>query len=90
MANTHIHGGISKAVKDNEKLEEILGHHSKLMILLNDTAAAASCRVDMILLPVLTAASGLMNTSVATTHRTDIVFEEPNVIWSCVAATPGM
>lgn len=79
---------VSKALSDNSRVEDILGE-SPFTKLLNETASAASCRPDMLLLPVLTTVSGLMNISVCRTHRDEISFEEPNIIWSCVAATPG-
>lgn len=79
---------ITRAFADNCKLDDILGD-SSFANLLSETPSSASCKRDMFLLPVLTAVSGLMNKCVSRTHRSNISFEEPNIIWSCVASTPG-
>ena len=43
----------------------------------------------MVYLPLLTIIAGLMSKSTAITHRTNINFQEPNILWTCVAAEPG-
>lgn len=58
--------------------------------LLQKVADGTGCSIDMFFLPLLTAICGLMGVSVAKTHKKKIHFEEPNIIWSCVAAEPGM
>lgn len=61
----------------------------KLFSLLSRVSASCSCHMDMILLPVISVCSGLMSRARVVTHKDHIDFEEPNVIWSCVAAAPG-
>ena len=63
--------------------------HARLVELFQNMADSASCEVDMFLLPLLTTVCGLMGIAVAETHRKNITFQEPNIIWSCVAAEPG-
>lgn len=73
-----------------QPLHEDFITNDKLLQLLKDISDGASCYIDMILWPLLTAASSLMGISTAKTHRNDIFFAEPNVLWTCVAAEPGM
>lgn len=68
--------------------EDVL-NHERLTTLLKRTADACSCHISMFFLPLITTVCGLMGISVAKTHRENINFEEPNIIWSCVAAEPG-
>lgn len=44
---------------------------------------------SMIFLPTMTCISGLMGKCVIKTHREEINFQEPNILWSAVAAPPG-
>jgi len=60
-----------------------------LVKLLDETSKEASVNISMLLLPVLTIVSGLMGISTVSTHRDEINFTEPNIIWSAVAAPPG-
>ena len=72
-------------VTDHKKLLS----HEALAKLMTSLAVSASCDIDMFFLPLVTTCCGLMGISKAVTHREDIFFEEPNIIWSCVAAEPG-
>ena len=47
-----------------------------------------STELEMLYLPVLTAVSGMMGMSVASTHK-NIAFSVPNILWTVVAAAPG-
>lgn len=64
-------------------------NHEGLYKLLQDTANLASCEIDMFFLPLISTCCGLMGISSAITHREKIMFEEPNIIWTCIAAEPG-
>lgn len=64
--------------------------NDKIVSLLERMSNSASCYISMFFLPLLTTVCGLMGISEARTHREDIDFQEPNIIWSCVAAEPGM
>ncbi|KAF6017304.1 hypothetical protein EB796_024371 [Bugula neritina] len=71
-----------------DPLWEVLPN-TPLLKLLDETSKEASVNISMLLLPVLTIVSGLMGISTVSTHRDEINFSEPNIIWSAVAAPPG-
>lgn len=52
-------------------------------------AAQTSTFLAAMFLPVLTVVSGLMGLSVCKTHRDEIDFDQPNILWTCVIAPPG-
>ena len=56
--------------------------------MLEKLSRSTSNNVEMLLLPVLTAASGMMGTSVVRTHS-DKNFKEKNILWTCTAAATG-
>lgn len=63
--------------------------HDALNKLIQCIADSTSCYPNMFLLPLLTTVSGLMGVSFVRTNRSGTNLEEPNIIWSCVAAEPG-
>lgn len=64
-------------------------NHPTLDKLLMEAAKCASCEINMSLLPLISTYCGLMAKSTVLAHRRYIVFEEPHIVWSCVAAAPG-
>ena len=80
---------LNEAYKLKIQHHEVLNHDA-LAQLLKEVAKCASCEIDMFLLPLLSTCCGLMGTSVIKTHRENIMLEEPNILWSYVAAEPGI
>ena len=80
---------LSQAYKLQLQHHEVL-KHDMLAKLRQEVARCASCEIDMLFLPLLSTCCGLMGTLLIRTHREKIMIEEPNILWSCVAAEPGI
>lgn len=57
--------------------------------MLQTAACQTANYIAALFLPVLTVVSGMMGKSLCRTHRREIDMEEPNILWTCVAAPPG-
>ena len=69
-------------------MEQILAE-GKFKDILRTSANQTANYIMTLLLPVLTVISGLMGVSTVKTHRREIDFQEPNILWTCVASPPG-
>lgn len=65
-------------------------NHDILFNLLESSADSAACNINMLFLPLISTCAGLMSVSTAVTHRRSMKLKEPNIIWTCVAAEPGI
>lgn len=74
----------------NFSLIDIFPFDDPFVELLKATGDETSNYVEMLLLPVMTAASGLMGKSCVYTQRLNLNYKEPNILWTCVSANPGM
>lgn len=88
MAKDQHHVNVNRAYEERFDFEVKICNKN-LFGLLKELADSVSCKMDMVLLPVLTASCSLMGMAQAKTHREDINFVEPNIMWTCVAAEPG-
>lgn len=70
-------------------MESCFPAEDKLGKVFTGTAAEASVYPSMIVLPCLTSLSSLMGKAVIITHKPQLNFIEPNVLWTAVAAPPG-
>ena len=83
MADSRIRAALSCTL-DYEKILS-----KDLKDILEKVASSCSCTLDMIFLPFTTVCSSLMGFAEIKTHRDEINFSRPNVMWTMVAADPG-
>lgn len=65
-------------------------NNDSLFKLLQSSADSAACNINMMFLPLMSTCAGLMCVSTAVTHRRGVKLREPNILWTCVAADPGI
>ena len=79
---------IASALAVEPVLEEVTSE--KLRTLLDTMGKSVSCHKEMLYLPLMTCVCSLMGKAEVTVRRENVRFKEPNVLWSFVAADPGI